>query len=63
MFWGVTESVHLVDIINQTDFAGDIDGEDKLGQTMLSLMLQRDWGEITAFVLPAFSFGESRRTR
>jgi hypothetical protein len=28
VFWGVTESVHLVDIINQTDFAGDIDGED-----------------------------------
>jgi hypothetical protein len=54
VFWGVTESVHLVDIINQTDFAGDIDGEDKLGQPMLSLMLQRDWGEITAFVMPVF---------
>ncbi|MDH3548767.1 MAG: hypothetical protein OEQ16_05415, partial [Gammaproteobacteria bacterium] len=54
VFWGVTESVHLVDIINQTDFAGDIDGEDKLGQMMVSLMLQRDWGEITGFVMPAF---------
>ena len=54
VFWGVTESVHLVDIINQTDFAGDIDGEDKLGQTMISLMLQRDWGEITTFVMPDF---------
>ena len=54
MFWGVTESAHLVDIINQTDFAGDIDGEDKLGQTMVSLMLQRDWGEITGFVMPIF---------
>ena len=54
VFWGVTESVHLVDIINQTDFAGDIDGEDKLGQPMVSLMLQRDWGEITAFVMPYF---------
>ena len=54
VFWGVTESVHLVDIINQTDFAGDIDGEDKLGQPLVSLMLQRDWGELTAYVLPVF---------
>ena len=54
VFWGVTESVHLVDIINQTDFAGDIDGEDKLGQPMVSLMLQRDWGAVTAFVMPYF---------
>jgi hypothetical protein len=54
VFWGVTESVHLVDIINQTDFAGDIDGEDKLGQPMISLVLQRDWGEITGFVMPYF---------
>ena len=54
VFWGVTESVHLVDIINQTDFAGDIDGEDKLGQPMISLALQRDWGEISAFVMPYF---------
>jgi hypothetical protein len=54
VFWGVTESVHLVDIINQTDFAGDIDAEDKLGQPMVSLALQRDWGEISAFVMPYF---------
>ena len=54
VFWGVTESVHLVDIINQTDFAGDIDGEDKLGQPMVSLAVQRDWGEISAFVMPYF---------
>jgi len=54
VFWGVTESVHLVDIINQTDFAGDIDGEDKLGQPMVSVVLQRDWGEISAFVMPYF---------
>ena len=43
VFWGVTESAHLVDIINQTDFAGDIDGEDKLGQPMLNAAFQRDW--------------------
>ena len=54
VFWGVTESLHLVDVVNQTDFAGDIDGENKLGQPMVSLTLQRDWGEISAFVLPFF---------
>jgi hypothetical protein len=54
VFWGVTESTHLVDIINQSDFAGDIDGEDKLGQPMVSLALQRDWGEISGFVMPYF---------
>jgi len=54
VFWGVTESVHLVDIINQTDFAGDIDGEDKLGQPMINLALQTSWGEFSAFVMPVF---------
>jgi hypothetical protein len=54
VFWGVTESVHLVDVINQTDLAGDIDGEDKLGQPMVSLALQREWGEISGFVMPYF---------
>ena len=36
VFWGVTESVHLVDIVNQTDAVADIDGEDKLGQPMIN---------------------------
>lgn len=54
VFWGVTESVHLVDIINQTDTVADIDGEDKLGQPMVSLAVQRDWGEVTFYVLPYF---------
>jgi len=54
VFWGVTESVHLVDIVNQTDAAGDIDGEDKLGQPMMNLAWQSDWGQISAYVLPLF---------
>ena len=54
VFWGVTESVHLVDIINQTDAAGDIDGEDKLGQPMVNLAWQQDWGMISAYVMPYF---------
>jgi hypothetical protein len=54
VFWGVTESVHLVDIINQTDLVVNLDGEDKLGQPMLKLSLIRDWGVVDLFLLPAF---------
>jgi hypothetical protein len=54
VFWGVTESVHLVDIINQTDLVVNEDGEDKLGQPMVNLSLIRDWGVVDMFVLPGF---------
>ena len=54
VFWGVTETVHLVDIINQTDGAADIDGEGKLGQPMVNLEAQRDWGLVSLYVLPYF---------
>ena len=54
VFWGVAESNHLVDIINQTDFVENIDFEDKLGQPMVNLALIRDWGTIDFFVLPGF---------
>jgi len=54
VFWGVTESLHLVDIINQTDAVADIDGEDKLGQPMVNLALQRDWGLMNLYVMPYF---------
>lgn len=54
VFWGVAESVHLVDIINQSDSVEDIDNEDKLGQPMIELSVQRDWGLLTGYVLPAF---------
>jgi len=54
VFWGVTEFVHLVDIINQTDLVEDIDGEDKLGHPMVNLSIPGDWGTIDLFVLPYF---------
>ncbi|MEM9555957.1 MAG: hypothetical protein AAGC60_17000 [Acidobacteriota bacterium] len=54
VFWGVTESVHLVDIVNQTDAVEDPDGEDKLGQPMIRLGLTRPWGRLQLFVLPVF---------
>ena len=54
VFWGQTESAHLVDIINQTDAVEAVDGEDKLGQPMINLTLVRDWGNLDLFVLPGF---------
>ncbi len=54
VFWGVTEAVHLIDIINQTDLVEDFDQEDKLGQFMLSGAYLHDWGIFEAFVLPGF---------
>ncbi|NOX69159.1 MAG: hypothetical protein GXP15_08225 [Gammaproteobacteria bacterium] len=54
VFWGVAESLHLVDVINQTDLVEDIDQEDKLGQPMINLALQREWGLINVYLLPYF---------
>ncbi len=54
VFWGVTESRHLVDVINQTDLVENPDGEDKLGQPMLKFAMERDWGNLDIFWLPYF---------
>lgn len=54
VFWGVTEGLHLVDIINQTDSVENIDGEDKLGQPMVNLALIHDWGTVDLFFLTGF---------
>jgi hypothetical protein len=54
VFWGVTEARHLVDVINQTDLVEDMDEEDKLGQPMVNLNLDRDFGRIELYVLPRF---------
>ena len=54
VFWGQTESLHLVDIINQTDSVEALDGEDKLGQPMVSMSYETEWGTFSSFVLPFF---------
>ena len=53
-FWGVTETVHRVDIINQTDQVESFDGEDKLGQPMINFSLERDWGVLDIYALIGF---------
>lgn len=54
VFWGVTESAHLVDVINQTDQLEGLDGEDKLGQAMIHYTKQIDNGQVEWFLLPYF---------
>lgn len=67
VFWGVTESQHLVDVINQTDLVENSDTEDKLGQPMVNLSLFKEWGTLDLFVLPYFRertfAGENGRLR
>ena len=53
-FWGVTESRHLVNILNQIDQVENIDEEDFLGQLMLNFSVQRDFGRFSFFLLPHF---------
>ena len=55
VFWGVTESQHLVDIINQTDGVENPDGEQKLGQPMINYAyITSDMGTVDFFVMPYF---------
>ncbi|CZF83748.1 hypothetical protein [Grimontia marina] len=54
VFWGVTESQHLVDVINQTDAAAAIDGEVKLGQPMISVGWELDESVLDIYLLPYF---------
>lgn len=52
IFWGVTESQHLVDIINQIDLVEHPNGEAKLGQPMVNITWSSDWGVVEFFILP-----------
>ncbi len=53
IFWGVAESNHLVDIINQTDAVETFDGEEKLGQPMAQIVWRNyKLGTFSFFYLP-----------
>jgi hypothetical protein len=54
VFWGATEFVHLVDVINQTDLVESIDGEEKLGQPMIQFIRPFKAASVEFFVLPYF---------
>lgn len=54
VFWGVTESRHLIDIVNQTDEVESLRGEDKLGQPMVNLNVATGYGNLNLLYLPYF---------
>tara|TARA_R110000868_G_scaffold146232_2_gene367009 strand:+ start:2347 stop:3570 length:1224 start_codon:yes stop_codon:yes gene_type:complete len=55
VFWGVTEAVHLVDVINQADLIEDpIKQEVRLGQPMVRLRTTQSFGTFDFFLLPYF---------
>ncbi len=53
-FWGVTESQHLVDVVNQTDWVENPDGEDKLGEVAIHGTWLADWGTVDVYLMPVF---------
>jgi len=54
VFWGVAESRHLVDVINQADLVENLDEEDRLGQPMVNFNYFTRFGAFGVFVLPGF---------
>lgn len=54
VFWGVTESLNVVDIINQPDSIEDDDSSAKLGQPMVNVNYLLDWGSIEFYLLTGF---------
>lgn len=54
IFWGVTESAHIVNIINQTDIVESFEGDEKLGQPMVHYSYQSKSGTFDFFYMPYF---------
>ncbi|CAH9052479.1 hypothetical protein PSECIP111854_00978 [Pseudoalteromonas sp. CIP111854] len=54
VFWGVTESQHIIDIINQTDTLASVDFEQKMGQPMLQYTYYSEDSSLQVFLLPHF---------
>ena len=54
IFWGVTESAHIVNVINQTDIIESFDGDEKLGQPMVHYSYQSKIGTFDYFFMPYF---------
>lgn len=52
VFWGVTESRHLVDVVNQLDQRFDPDGDVRLSQPMIVLGYRQPGRTVTLFALP-----------
>lgn len=54
VFWGVTESRHLVNVVNQVDVFEGLDEESFLGQPMVRVGVQGSWGRVESFLMTGF---------
>ncbi len=54
IYWGFTESNHLVNVINQDDVLEGNDIENKLGQPMGHISVSQKWGTVDFMVMPYF---------
>jgi hypothetical protein len=54
VYWGVTESNHVVDVINQLDVLEGFDVEQKLGQPMINASFSKKWGTLDFYVMTYF---------
>ncbi len=54
IFWGVTESRQLVDIVNQKDYLANLDGTEKFGQPMVSAAGNTNIGNFELYLMPFF---------
>ncbi len=54
VFWGVAESRHLVNVINQIDQVESIDEESFLGQPMVNLSYESDLGRFSLYLMSGF---------
>ncbi|NQY10635.1 MAG: hypothetical protein HRT71_14140 [Flavobacteriales bacterium] len=54
IFWGVTESNHLVDVVNQLDVLEGFDVEQKLGQPMVHVSIDKKWGTLDILAMTYF---------
>ncbi|MDH4189130.1 MAG: hypothetical protein OEW21_02845 [Betaproteobacteria bacterium] len=54
VFWGVTETQHLVDVVNQIDLVENPDRKERLGQPMLGATLLTGSGNLEFYLLPYF---------
>ncbi len=52
-FWGVTESVHLVDVINQREPIVGAQRYVKLGQPLAAIATRQPWGSLEVILMPA----------
>ncbi len=54
VFWGVAESVNIVDVINQRDSVEGVGSSEKLGQPMINFFTSREWADVEFYILPGF---------